>query len=317
MAEAFLSISKSTWDVIFMVLRYGVAALALAYLTSVVVKQRGNLIDVKGRILEQRIDSYKEIHHWTMRLKSLIASPAQKEQYYQYFLDVCKFRTGYQGLEYCSFFHTPVKLVQFGLDLNKLVEKSTIHLDYTLENKLTEFQWWMDDVIVLSGAFAETEANPVWRMSKQRQDRNNELATQLLGIALQEDINAFHLQLDRMLRDRLQKIRLSSIRSDSFMIRLKHKLSDACQARMNKKGKGKARLVRWFYNHCLYRTYGCSQLRKRAGDVLSLLTVAHFSEEITSQKFRNQSPDLFHKQMMDYERCLQKNIAIAYQKLYD
>lgn len=73
MQETYLSIPKEIWDGIFMFLRYGVTAFIIAYLTSVYVKQKKNIIDLKGEMLERRIDSYKEIHRWAMQLKRVVA----------------------------------------------------------------------------------------------------------------------------------------------------------------------------------------------------------------------------------------------------
>lgn len=317
MPEAFLSISEANWEIIFMILKYIMAALALAYLTVVFVKQKNNLIDLKGQILEQQIDSYKEIHRFVMRLQSLIASPSQKEEYYQGFLSLSELKTGYQGFEYCSIFQTPIHLLQFGIDINKLVDKTTIHLDYDLEQKLSEFQCWMDDVVEVTRAFAMTESDSRWHKSKKKIEQNSILACQLLGIALQDDINAFYEQFDRMLKNRLQRIRLSSISPNSFWIRIKRMFSDYCEEMIDKREKSKTELLRWFYNHCLYRTYGCSQLLKQKDGILTLLTVVHFSEEIEKQSFRKQSMDEFSKHMMEFQQCFITNMAKGYQHAYD
>lgn len=317
MPEEFLSISKANWEIIFMILKYVIAALALAYLTVVFVKQKNNLTDLKGQILEQRIDSYKEIHRFVMRLQSLIASPSQKEECYQVFLSLSEIKTGYQGLEYCSIFQTPVHLLQFGIDINKLVEKTTIHLDYDLEQKLSEFQCWMDDVVEVTRAFAMTESDSRWHNSNIKIEQNSILACQLLGIALQDDINAFYEQFDRMLKNRLQKIRLSSISPNSLWIKTKRMISDYCEAMFDKKEKSKTKILRWFYNHCLYRTYGCSHLLKQKDKILTLLTLVHFSEEIEKQTFRRQSMDAFSKHMMEYQQCFMMIMAKGYQHAYD
>lgn len=317
MSDMFLSLSKDTWDIIFLVLRYGVAALFLAYLTSIFLKRKKNVVDIKGQIYESRIESYKEIHHHVMRLQSNIASPAQKEEYYQYFISLSKFKTGYQGLEYCSIFHSPERLMQYGIETNKLDDKSTIHIDYVLEQKLTEFEWWIDDVVDILVGFVNTEKDSRWRFNKSKIDDNIVLACQLLGIVLQDDVNNFYHQFDKLLRNRLQRIRLSSIGSDSIWIKAKHKLSDHCEAVFDKKGHGKAKFLHWIYNHILYRSYGCSKVRRNSDKVLTLLTLVHFSEEIEKQSFRKLSQSEFAKRMQEFQLCFKTNIDQIYQRQHD
>ncbi len=277
-----------------MLLRYGVAAMVLAYLAKVFVSQRSNFIDVKGQILEQRIDSYIKIHGYVIRLKNLIATPSQTKNFYAFFLRFFKFNIDYQGYDYCSFFHTPEALIHFGTDISKLVDKSTIHLDHSLEQELNAFQWWMDDVIVIVGAFIETETDARWGTTEKTKDENCELATQLLGIVLQDDICTFYNRFDRLLRDRLQRIRITRIQSDSLSIRLKRRLTKHCEA----------------------RTYKGSQLRKHSSDILLLLSLVHYSEEVKNQRIIQQSMDVFMDRVSEFEKCLKANIDKGFQRLY-
>ena len=49
----------SIWNFVFLVARYVIAALLLAYLTGVYVKKVDIHTDIKGYVLEWRIDTYK------------------------------------------------------------------------------------------------------------------------------------------------------------------------------------------------------------------------------------------------------------------
>lgn len=292
MQETYLSIPKETWDGIFMFLRYGVTALIIAYLTSVYVKQKKNIIDLKGEMLERRIDSYKEIHRWAMQLKRVVADPSQMEQYYQNFLGRFKFERGYQGMEYCSIFYTPERFMTFFQGFKKLMDSQTLHLDAVLEQELNEFRWWLDDIIAFFYGFMETGEDPRWHFSQRRQEKNMESACHLMGIALQKDVNAFYDQFDRLLRNRLQKIRIANITSNSWPIRLKIKLTAAFEKKF---GEGN-RFVDWVYDHLLLRTYGTAQVHERYSDIRLMLGMAHFHEELEKPQFR-QNQEVFMRAM--------------------
>lgn len=79
MQQAFLNIPQDTWNIIFLVIRYVVVALILAYLVNVYVERRIIHTDIKGRVLEWRVETYKSIHRWVMKFQSVIAAPSQDE----------------------------------------------------------------------------------------------------------------------------------------------------------------------------------------------------------------------------------------------
>ncbi len=97
MQQEFLLLSPSTWNLVFLIARYVIAALLLAYLTGVYVK------------------------------------------------------IGYQGMEYASLFDTPERLFSMGMELNRILNKDKHFIDYSLKNKLDDFQCWFDDVIMFCG----------------------------------------------------------------------------------------------------------------------------------------------------------------------
>ena len=83
MQQEFLNIAPDVWNIIFLVIRYFLVALLLAYLTNVFVKRKDVHTDVNGRVLEWRVDAYKGVHRWVMQLKNVVAAPNQNEESYR------------------------------------------------------------------------------------------------------------------------------------------------------------------------------------------------------------------------------------------
>lgn len=79
MQQPFLNFSTSTWNVLFLVVRYVLVALLLAYLTKVFVKRKDVVTDIKGSVLEWQVETYKNIHRWVMGMKCVTAPSGQQE----------------------------------------------------------------------------------------------------------------------------------------------------------------------------------------------------------------------------------------------
>lgn len=74
MQEEFILLSPSTWNFVFLVARYVIAALLLAYLTGVYVKKLDIHTDIKGYVLEWRIDTFCDTEHVVdMKVKKEVA----------------------------------------------------------------------------------------------------------------------------------------------------------------------------------------------------------------------------------------------------
>jgi len=131
--------SPETWNVMFLVIRYVVVALILAYFANVYVKRKNIHTDIKGHLLEWRVDAYKIIHRWVMNFQSVIAASNQYEEHYRNILAPTKFKIGYQGMEYASFFDSPECLFKFGMEFNRMMNKEENFLDYSLKHHLTCF----------------------------------------------------------------------------------------------------------------------------------------------------------------------------------
>ena len=152
MPQSFLNHSPSTWNLLFLVVRYVMVALLLAYLTKVFVKRKDVVTDIKGAVLEWQVETYKEIHRWLMGLQRVTAPPSQQEQWFRSLLSSRRFKIGYQGMEFVSFFDTPEKLIQFVTEFHQMLNKEEGFIDETLKQKLISFQIWLDDVIEYLGA---------------------------------------------------------------------------------------------------------------------------------------------------------------------
>ena len=168
-----INMSPEIWNVIFLVIRYVVVALILAYFANVYVKRKNIHTDIKGRVLEWRVDAYKIIHRWVMRFQSVIAAQGQYEEHYRNILASTNFWIGYQGMEYASFFDSPECLFKFGMEFNKMMNKEENMIDSSLKHHLTSFQYWLDDVITFYGTFVQVEYDKRWKLDKKTVKEQN------------------------------------------------------------------------------------------------------------------------------------------------
>ncbi len=279
MPQSFLNLSPSTWNLLFLVVRYVMVALLLAYLTKVFVKRKDVVTDIKGAVLEWQVETYKEIHRWLMGLQRVTAPPSQQEQWFRSLLSSRRFKIGYQGMEFVSFFDTPEKLIQFVTEFHQMLNKEEGFIDETLKQKLISFQIWLDDVIEYLGAFIHAEHNERWNYDEETIQVNCRLACQTMGIALQEDVNKFFHEIDGLLRDRLSNIKISGIYSESMRSRLTRKVATRCERIIDKEVEGRwKKVVEWYYYRVLHRDYGRSQLLKYPQDLLTMFPLVHFEK---------------------------------------
>lgn len=279
MDQPFLNLTSATWNILFLVIRYVLVALLLAYLTNVFVKRKDVVTDIKGSVLEWRVDTYKNIHRWVMDMKRVIAPPSQQENWFRSLLSSRRFKIGYQGMEYASFFDSPEKLIQFGVEFNRMLNKEEGFIDETLKRKLTSFQYWLDDAIDFLGIFIRVEYNERWHFDEETIRENSRLACQTMGIALQEDVNRFFNDIDGLLRDRLSDIKIAGVYSESMKTRSVKKATAYCECVIDKDDEGRwNKMVNWFYYQVLHREYGRSQLLKYHEDLLTLFPLVHFDK---------------------------------------
>ncbi len=279
MQQEFLHLSASAWSIIFWVTRYVLAALVLAYIGNVVVKRKDSQTEIKGRVVEWRVESYKSLHRWLMKFKNVIAAPSQDEDHYRNILSVSKFKIGYQGMEYASFFDTPDRLFQFKMELGHLLSEEDPLIDARLKNKLCDFQDWLGDVISFYGSFVRTEYDAKWKFGKKTIDDHCLLACKLLGIGLQEDVNNYFNQLDEMLHDRLGEIKISGVYDEPGF---------------------------WGDRRKAKEYYLKSQLLKNNYGLTVIFVLVHFEEQFAKNPALYKDGETFMRLSTDYMDCYMK-----------
>ena len=302
--QFFSHLSQSTWNILFLVIRYVLVALLLAYLTKVFVKRKDVFTDIKGYVLEWRVDTYKDIHRWVMGLQSVIAPPKQKEDWFNSLLSSRRFKIGYQGMEYVSFFDSPERLLQFYTDFNRMLDKEEGFIDHELKHRLTCFQYWLDDVMDFLGAFVHTEYDKRWHYDEKTIHESCTLACQTMGIALQEDVNRFFNQIDSLLRDRLGNIKIAGVYSNSLKARISRKIAAYCERIIDKEGESHwKKAVEWFYFQVLYHEYGRTQLQKYQQDLLTLFPLVHFDKSFANNPSIMEDQDQLVALIREYGNC--------------
>ena len=269
-----MNISPAVLNILFLVVRYVLVALLLAYLSSVYIRKKGTITDIKGRVTEWQVETYKEIHRWLMSFKSVIAAASQDEEHYRSILSFTKFKIGYQGMEYASFFDNPMRLLNFDKEFNQMLAKSEGFVDEAMRYILYDFRDWLDDVIVLFGAFVRAEGDESWHLQKKTLEEHCILASRVMGIALQEDVNAYFKKFDNMLRDRLGEIKIAGVYSSSGRL--------------------------WGRKRPFYKR---SQLLKNRSNLMFLFILVHFEEDFIKNPSWAKDQELFMKKATDYMDC--------------
>ena len=304
MQQEFLNISPDTWCIIFDIIRYVVVALILAYLTNVYVKRKNIHTDIKGRLLEWRVETYKNLHRWVMIFQNVTAAPSQDEEHYRNILAPTKFKIGYQGMKYASFFDTPERLLKFHKEFNQMFNKEKDFIDYPLMHELNGFQLWLEDVRMYYMAFIRTETDKRWNFSDETIDKHCKLAIKVMGIALQEDVNRFYHKFDEILRDRLRNIKISEAYSEGWLTKLKRMASDYSESVMDKdENRLYPRIVKWFYYHTLYRSYDCSEVRRNFSGLITMFLLIHFEELFASKPAVMEDKNTFTSLSTEFYNC--------------
>ena len=276
MPHDYLTLSPSTWNLIFLITRYVLVALVLAYLTNVYLKRKNTITDIKGRVLEWQVDTYKDIHRWAMNFKSNIAAPSQDQDHYREILSHTKFKIGYQGMEYVSFFDTPERLLKFDIEFNRMLNKDENFVDSALKQKLYDFQEWLDNVMTFYSAYFLTESDKKWGFSQKTIEKHCSLACKILGIALQDDINNYCEQFDSLLHDRLGDVKIAGVYSDS-------------------KRLWSQRKARPYYLK--------SQMHKHNGDLMTIFVLVHFEEMFIKNPSITKNSEQLMNLMTDFSNC--------------
>lgn len=241
------------------------------------IRKKSTITDIKGRVLEWQVETYKEIHRWLMSFKSVIAAASQDEEYYRGILSFTKFKIGYQGMEYASFFDDPMRLLKFEKEFNQMLAKSEEFVDDAMRYQLYDFRDWLDDVIVLFGTFVRTEGDISWHFQGKTLENHCILTSRVMGIALQEDVNRYFNIFDNMLRNRLGDIKISGVYS--------------------------ARRKLWSRNRPYYKK---SQLFKHQSELMTLFIMVHFENDFVKNPSWAKDQNLFMKKTTEYMDCYKR-----------
>lgn len=272
-----VNILPSAWNILFLVVRYVLVALILAYLSSVYIRKKSTITDIKGRVTEWQVETYKEIHRWLMSFKSVIAAASQDEEHYRSILSFTKFKIGFQGMEYASFFDNPISLLKFDKEFNQMLAKSEGFVDDAMRYKLYDFRDWLDEVIDLFGTFLRTEGDKSWHFQENTLEKHCILASRVMGIALQEDVNTYFSEIDNMLRHRLGDIKIAGVYS--------------------------AHRKPWSRNRPHYKR---AQLFRDQFGLMTLFIMVHFEDDFIKNPLWAKDQNLFMKKTTEYMDCYKR-----------
>lgn len=283
MTQEFLNISQFTWNVIFSIIEYILVAIVLAYFGVVYNKKKERITDLKGRVTEWQVETYKDIHRWFMNFKSIIAAANQDEEHYRQIISHTKFKVGYQGMEYASFFDNPMILLNTDRELNQILDRDSDFLDESLKAKLYDLKDWFEELVEIFGAFIMTEGDSQWNLTAEKSEENCNLASKILGIALQKDVNTYFEEIDEMLRERLNKVKISGVYSKSTKL--------------------------WSSPP---KYLSSSQLVTKRIDLMNLFFLVHYEDEIINKPEWLSDIDLFRDKFKGYLNCYNSHIKNEY-----
>lgn len=255
---------------------YILVPLIIGYVTAVLTKRKEVEMEVKRDFMSRRINAYSNIHAFMRKSSLVIAPPMYLEALYSDFLDGTGFTIGDQQMEYSSYFDDYQRLESYVEELSSLIRDAGVYLEPSLRNELGNMQEWYKDVMNLLRAFKRTEADETWNIPEESQNIKLKLGCNLLGIALQHDINHFSNSIEEKISDKLRHPKLENW----YEKETDEVFSDS--------------------------SYSESQLVTRIGEVCLLLVFAHISDKYSRDEFddlddeeRKMIMNEFHKVFTD------------------
>ena len=193
---------------VFKILTYLFVPLIIGYVTTVITKRKEVEMDVKREFVSRRIDAYVALHTFMRRNSLLIAPPMYQEYALLSYIQGTGFIIGDQGMEYVSYFNDLQSLEKHKGELSSLLMKYDVYLEPSVKVELNDMADWYTEVMHILNAFRQTESDPYWQTSGDVRDVKIRLACNLLGTALQDDINMFSRLIEDRLSEKLRKPRL-------------------------------------------------------------------------------------------------------------
>jgi len=297
----FLGLSQYTWEILFQILEFVMLAVAAGYVTVVVIKKYEIKNEIVGEQYERSINAYVQIHELCVRLRQIEALPRLEQGKIAELLAPLDFKTEKNGVEYVSFFHDISSFEEYYQKrFNQKVRQLKNYLDECLTDKLSEFQNWLEDIHKVLQLFANVEKDKSWHFDSDTVEKHNTLLVRSLGVALQNDIENFYDDIDKLLRRRLEKVDLSHLTTSSIRFKIKKKISGFCEKKFETKSNHG--ILKWIYLNLLYPTYGRSQLHTHNGMLFLLMTMLHYSEVKQPKEFFDESSEEEEMKMIEHYR---------------
>lgn len=270
-----------TTVLIISLLKYLVAALIVAYFTSVFMKRKEVKLDVEVMKLEKQLQANVRLHKKLMGIEHHIAPAQETEAYYNEFIERLPYKIDPTLNSYPKCFDTIEKLEEFHDELLHEKRKDEPFLDYKTVNTLDDILCWLEDIDDILTRFVKFESDCKWNYSEETQKQNSNLAIRIFGLALQNDINNFEKNLSHLFQKKLHKPRLSVWKQMGLRDRIHKTISSKCEK--EKDGNNwQSRITSWIYYNILFPLYGRSQfiLHSKDGNNVLLLMFVHYSPQM-------------------------------------
>ena len=292
----FLNIPPYIWKDIFPILKVLGVGLLLAFFAAKYQKRKEIEIKIKGEVLKLRLRAYVKINVMLSEIQHLIAPSLYKQGEYIKMLDGFDFLFKY--VEYTSFFNSEETFDDYYCRLQNLLNEEHIYLEYEIEQKLLEMINYFSEIKMMLDAFCDTEHSDGWKLSEKVVNDHIQMAYQTTGVALQNDMNRFYCQMDKLIAKQMRNISLSY--KDAYLKRWHdyvHKFfAKNLEPYIEDKGCW-GKVSQFFYFRILFPSYGNSLLIKNIPRLITALMFIHYSNEYTRDEFDKLNEDDIQKKI--------------------
>lgn len=264
------------------IITYILLPIVVAYITTVLAKQREVRLEAQGQLLEHRIQAYADVYRFMRKNLERIAVPLVEEKLYAECLQGSDYKIGHQGFEYTSYLCSIEQIENYSDELKHLLLTNDLYLEPNLRCELYNLQLWVDRLFHLLHAFKATEEDPCWGFDSFLQRDNISCACSLLGIALQNDVNVFTRNIEPLLENKLRHPKLRRWKLNTH------------------KQEGN--------NH----SFAQSQLVKKSPDLIVRLNYLHYSSKYTPNQFDELPEDRQHEHLDAFFKVFRKNLNDGY-----
>lgn len=285
--EDFLSIPPYIWKGIFSLLKILGAGFLLALFATKYQKRKEIELQVKANVLKLQLESYVKLNAIFSEIQSIIAPPLHQEVFFASVIDTTTL--GIKYMEYSSFFDSMECFDGYYKRLLKVQKSEHIYMQYSVEQKLSEFISYLTELKIFLDAFCDTEHTTALGLDKKTADEHIQKAYQLVGICVQNDMGRFYGQMDQLLAYEVSHITLSY--RSHYLKSIKEKVMKFISEHLEKyidQDNTKGRAANWFYFQVIFRSYGNSVLLTRIPTIIMHLAFLHYSRKITPEEWYDQ-----------------------------